>query len=131
MRAVLVPGRATFLPSLANTVMAARAHGLIALDGVCNEFRDLAAFRAEAMQGAALGFDGKSLIHPDQIDDANAAYSPSREALASARALIAAFDDPDNAGRGAIRHDGKMAELLHRDEALRLVAFAGQIGMTD
>ena len=129
MHAALRPGRATFLPMLAMTVAAARAHGIAVLDGVCNEFRDLDAFAAEAQQGAALGFDGKSLIHPGQVAPANAAFSPAPDELAAARTLIAAFDLPENAGKGAIRHEGQMAELLHRDIARRLVAFAEAIGM--
>ncbi|HZV09250.1 MAG TPA: CoA ester lyase, partial [Novosphingobium sp.] len=90
MRARPAADRALFLPFLTMAVAAARAHGLAILDGVCNEFRDLAAFGAEAAQGAALGFDGKSLIHPDQIAPANAVFAPSPADLAWADAVIAA-----------------------------------------
>jgi citrate lyase subunit beta / citryl-CoA lyase len=127
MRARLTPGRTPYLPMLALAVCAARAHGLAILDGVCNEFRDIAAFRAEAEQGLLFGFDGKSLIHPDQIAPCNAVFSPSAEELNWAGAVIAAFALPENAGKGAIRVDGKMTELLHLDQARRLTAFAKRI----
>lgn len=129
MRAELRPGRVPFQPVLAATVMAARAHGLIALDGVCNEFRDMAVFGAEAAQGREFGFDGKTLIHPDQIATCNAVFSPSGDELAWARAIVAAFALPENAGKGAIRVDGKMVELLHHAQAQQVIAFAAQIGL--
>jgi citrate lyase subunit beta / citryl-CoA lyase len=127
MRARLTPGRAPFLGFLAQTVAAARAHGLSAIDGVCNEFRDLALFRAEAEQGRAFGFDGKSLIHPDQVEPCNAVFSPDPAEIAWARAVLDAFALPENAGKGAIRVEGKMAELLHCDEARRTLAIAERI----
>lgn len=127
MRARQTPDRSVFLPVLTLAVCAARAHGLMILDGVCNEFRDLNLFRAEAEQGQLYGFDGKSLIHPDQIAPCNAVFSPSEAELAEARAIIAAFDLPENAGKGAIRVDGKMTELLHRDQAKRLLSVAEKI----
>ena len=82
MRARLRPDRGPFLPMLGMAVAAARAHGLTILDGVCNEFRDLAVFQTEAKQGLLYGFDGKSLIHPDQIEPCNAVFSPSKADLA-------------------------------------------------
>lgn len=127
MRARQTPDRSVFLPVLTLAVCEARAHGLMILDGVCNEFRDLDLFRAEAEQGQLYGFDGKSLIHPDQIAPCNAVFSPSEAELAEARAIIAAFDLPENAGKGAIRVDGKMTELLHRDQAKRLLSVAEKI----
>ena len=127
MRGQLAPGRVPFLPFLSQGVAAARAHGLAILDGVCNDFRDIPAFTAEAEQGRAFGFDGKSLIHPDQIAPCNAVFSPSAEELAWAQAVITAFAAPENAGKGAIRVDGKMAELLHLEQAHRLMAMAAQI----
>jgi len=127
MRARLTPDRLAFLPILTQAVCAARAHGLVVLDSVCNEFRDLAVFRAEAEQGLTLGFDGKTLIHPDQIAPCNEVYSPMADELAAARAIITAFADPENAGKGAIRVDGKMVELLHLEQARRLVSLAEQI----
>jgi citrate lyase subunit beta/citryl-CoA lyase len=127
MRAQLTPCRTPFLPFLSMAVAAARSHGIAILDGVCNEFRDLAAFEAEARQGLMFGFDGKSLIHPAQIEPCNAVFSPSEQELAWANAVIAAFALPENAGKGAIRVEGKMAELLHLEQARRLVAVAESI----
>lgn len=127
MGARLTPDRAVFMPMLGLAVCAARAHGLAILDGVCNEFRDLAVFQAEAEQGLLYGFDGKTVIHPDQIGPCNAVYSPAEAELAHARAIITAFDLPENAGKGVIKVDGKMTELLHRDQARRLVAIAERI----
>ncbi|HEX7874211.1 MAG TPA: CoA ester lyase [Sphingobium sp.] len=127
MRARLTPERTPFLPFLSMTVAAARAHGVAVLDGVCNEFRDLDMFRTEAQQGLLFGFDGKTLIHPDQIGPCNDVFSPSEEELARARAVIDAFALPENAGKGAIKVDGKMTELLHLEQAKRLVLVAEQI----
>lgn len=130
MRAQLTPKRTPFQPFLAMAVAAARTHGVTVLDGVCNEFRDLAVFEAEARQGLLFGFDGKSLIHPAQVDPCNAVFSPSEADLAQAQAIIAAFALPENAGKGAIRVEGKMTELLHLDQAKRLVAVAERIAAT-
>lgn len=127
MRAQLTPDRTPFLPFLSMAVAAARSHGLTVLDGVCNEFRDLGTFEAEARQGLLFGFDGKSLIHPAQVEPCNAIFSPGEAELAWAHALIAAFALPENAGKGAIRVEGKMAELLHLEQARRLVAVAERI----
>jgi citrate lyase subunit beta/citryl-CoA lyase len=127
MRAQLRPGRAPFLPILTAAVCAARAHGLAVIDGVCNEFRDLDALTREARQGLEFGFDGKSLIHPDQIEPCNAVFSPSEAELEQARAIVAAFADPENAGKGAIRLKGGMVELLHLDQARRSLAIAASI----
>jgi citrate lyase subunit beta/citryl-CoA lyase len=127
MRARLTPERTPFLPILTLAVAAARAHGVAVLDGVCNEFRDLAVFEAEAHQGLLFGFDGKTLIHPDQVAPCNAVFSPSEDELAWAQAVIAAFALPENAGKGAIRVEGKMAELLHLEQARQLVAIADRI----
>ena len=127
MRARLTPERTPFLPILSLAICAARAHGLTILDGVCNEFRDLAVFETEAEQGLLFGFDGKSLIHPDQIAPCNKVFSPSPAELAWAQSVITAFALPENASKGAIRVDGKMAELLHLEQAKRLVAVAAQI----
>jgi citrate lyase subunit beta/citryl-CoA lyase len=127
MRARLTAARTPFLPILTAAVCAARAHGLVVFDGVCNEFRDLAAFRAEAQQGLEFGFDGKTLIHPDQIAPCNAVFSPSAEEVAWAEAVVAAFGLPENAGKGAIKVDGKMVELLHLDQARRVLAIAAAV----
>ena len=127
MRAQLTPCRTPFLPFLSTAVAAARAHRLAILDGVCNEFRDLDAFEAEARQGLMFGFDGKSLIHPAQIAPCNAVFSPSEADLAWAQAVIEAFEQPENQGKGAIRVDGRMTELLHLEQAKRLIAIAERI----
>lgn len=127
MRAQLRPGRAPFLPILTLTVAAARAHGVAVLDGVCNEFRDLAAFRAEVEQGLEWGFDGKTLIHPDQIAPCNAVFTPSAAEVTWAQAVVAAFELPENAGKGAIKVDGKMVELLHLEQAQRVLAVAAAV----
>ena len=128
MRAEIRPGRAPFLPILTAAVCAARANGLIVIDGVCNEFRDADVLTREAQQGREFGFDGKSLIHPDQIDPCNAVFSPSAAEVDKARAIVAAFEDPENSGKGAIRLEGRMVELLHLDQARRTLAIAAAIG---
>ncbi len=122
MRAQMTPDRIVFQPILSLAVCAARAHGVTVLDGVCNEFRDLGLFEAEARQGALFGFDGKSLIHPAQVEPCNTVFSPSAEELAWAQAIIAAFALPENHGKGVINLEGKMIELLHLDQARRTVA---------
>lgn len=127
MRARLTPPRTPFLPFLSMAVAAARTHGIAILDGVCNEFRDLDAFRAEAEQGLEFGFDGKSLIHPAQIEPCNEVFTPGEAELAWARAVIAAFDLPENRGKGAIRVEGRMVELLHLEQARRTLAIAEAI----
>lgn len=127
MHARLTPARTPFLPFLAQAVAAARLHGLTILDGVCNEFRDLTVFDAEARQGLEFGFDGKSLIHPAQVEPCNAVFSPSTEERAWAQAVIAAFAQPENQGKGAIRVEGKMTELLHLEQARQIEAVASQI----
>lgn len=128
MRAQLKPGRAPFLPILTQTVCAARAHGLLVFDGVSNEFRDMAVVRAECEQGLEFGFDGKCLIHPDQVEPCNAVFTPSTSEVAWAQAVVDAFALPENQGKGAIRVEGKMAELLHLEQARRLLAIAAAIG---
>ena len=127
MRARLTVERTPFLPILSLAVCAARAHGLTILDGVCNEFRALDVFRAEADQGLLFGFDGKTLIHPDQIAACNETFSPGDAEIVQARTIILAFALPENAGKGVITLDGKMIELLHLEQAVRLVARAEQI----
>jgi citrate lyase subunit beta/citryl-CoA lyase len=104
------------------TVLAGRAAGLGLVDGVFNDFTDLDAFEAECREGRAFGFDGKAVIHPAQIEAANRVFSPGEEDLAWARAVVEAFADPANAGKGAVRASGGMAERLHLDQALRMIA---------
>lgn len=127
MHARLTPGRAPFVPALAAAVQAGRAFGLTVLDGVCNEFRDEAVFRAEALQGVEFGFDGKTAIHPAQVSVCNEVFSPDPGEIAWAQAVIAAFAQPENAGKGAIAVDGKMTERLHLEQARRVQDIANAI----
>ncbi|MBZ9764564.1 CoA ester lyase [Mesorhizobium sp. CA8] len=122
------PDRRYLMPWLMQLVLAARAGGLDVIDGVANDFRDLDAFAGECAEAAAMGFDGKSLIHPAQIEAANRAFSPSPEALARARAIREAFARRENAGKGVIALDGRMVERLHLAEAEKLLAKAAIIG---
>jgi citrate lyase beta subunit len=116
------PDREPFKPWLAALVVAARAHGLVAIDGVFNRIEDAAGLAAEAAQGRLYGFDGKSLIHPSQIAAANAAFSPSEAEVARARHIVEAFAAPEAEGRGAIRVGGAMVERLHLIQAEALLA---------
>jgi citrate lyase subunit beta/citryl-CoA lyase len=118
--------RAAFVPIMSQVVVAARAFHLSPLDGVFNDHRDLDGFAREARQARDLGFDGKTLIHPDQIAPCHAAFRPSDAELEWARKVIAAFKDPENHARGAITVDGKMVERLHLDGARRALALAGE-----
>ena len=120
------PDRRYIMPWLLQMVLAARAGGLDVLDGVSNDFRDLDAFARECAEGAAMGFDGKTLIHPAQIEPALAAFSPSAEAIVQAEAIRSAFARPENAGKGVISIDGKMVERLHLAQAERLLARVGR-----
>jgi len=124
-RARRTPGREPFFYAMAAVVTAARAYGLLAIDGVHNEVEDAEGLERACRQGRDFGFDGKSLIHPSQIEAANRAFSPSADEVTWAQAVAAAFDDPANAGKGVIRVEGKMAERLHLDEARRVLALAG------
>jgi citrate lyase subunit beta/citryl-CoA lyase len=119
--------RAPFFAAMSLAVTAARAEGLVAIDGVFNDIADAAGFEAECRQGLAFGFDGKTLIHPSQIEAANVTFAPSAEEVARARAVIAAFALPENAGKGVIKVDGRMTELLHLEEARRVVAVSDAI----
>jgi citrate lyase subunit beta/citryl-CoA lyase len=119
------PDRRYLVPLLVQIVVAARAGGLAALDGVVNDFSDGGRLSRECDEAAAMGFDGKTLIHPSQIEPANKAFAPDPEALAEARSVVAAFALPENDGKGAIALDGRMVERLHLAEAERLLARAG------
>lgn len=126
-RARLVPGRAPMLPWLTTCLAAARIHGIEILDGVYNDIGNADGFAAECRQGVELGFDGKTLIHPNQIEPCNTAFSPSAEDVAQARKVIAAFDLPENKAKGVVSIDGRMVERLHADMARRTVAIADAI----
>lgn len=126
----LSPGRPEILPWLAMVVLAAKAHGLQAIDGVFNDFADAAGHAAECGAGRAMGFDGKTLIHPTQIAAANLAFGPSPDDIGRAEAIIAAFAQPEHAGAGVIRLDGRMVERLHLHAAERLLALRDTIART-
>jgi citrate lyase subunit beta / citryl-CoA lyase len=128
MRARPGPSRAPFFAALALAVMAARAEGLVAIDGVYNDIGNAEGFEAECRQGLEFGFDGKTLIHPSQIEICNNVFAPNAEEIARAQAVIAAFALPENAGKGVIKVDGRMTELLHLEEARSVVAVAAMIG---
>lgn len=113
------------MPHLVHIVCAARARGLYALDGVYNHFRDPRGFRAEAEQGRALGFDGKTLIHPGQVDLAHLYFGPTPDEIEWAARVVAAFADPENAGKGVISLDGDMVERLHLEAARTVLSQAG------
>jgi len=126
-RARQVPGRAPMVPWLMTALAAARAHDVEIVDGVYNSLSDEAGFRAECEQARDLGFDGKTLIHPNQVAAANAVFAPAPDEVERARAIIAAFKRPENRAKGAISLDGRMVERLHAEIAERTVALAEAI----
>lgn len=107
---------------LMQVILIAKAHRLSVLDGVWNNFADTEGFNAEALQGSRMGFAGKTLIHPSQVEAANRAFSASAESLAEAQAIVSAFAQPGNEGVGVINLAGKMVERLHLEQAQRLLA---------
>ena len=121
------PDRAPHAPILTLAVAAARAHGLSILDSVTNAIDDQPLLEAHCRQAVDIGFDGKSLIHPNQIETANRLFSPDAAEIAWARAVIAAYALPENASKGALQIDGRLAERLHLDQAERLVAIDAAI----
>ena len=122
-----VPGRQPLLTGLGLCLLAARATGKVILDGVYNDIKDEAGFEAECLQGRQLGFDGKTLIHPSQVEPANRIWAPAPEAVDDARALIATFEEAIAAGKGVVTHNGRMIENLHVDNARRAIAVADAI----
>ena len=130
-RARLTPGRPTMTAWLASCVVAARAHGVDILDGVYNDIKDLDGFRLECLQGRDMGLDGKTLIHPSQIDICNEVFAPTPAEVEGAAAIIEAFGLPENAGKGVIQLNGRMVELLHADMARRTLAIAEAIAERD
>jgi citrate lyase subunit beta/citryl-CoA lyase len=123
----MLPGRAAMIPMITHCVLAAHAHGLEMLDGPYGDISNLDGFSAECAQGRDLGFDGKTLIHPSHIDACNAIFTPPADEVAEARKIIAAFELPENASRGAIQLDGRMVERLHAEMAKRTIAIADAI----
>jgi citrate lyase subunit beta/citryl-CoA lyase len=126
-RVRIVPGRQPMLSWLMRCLLAAHAHGIDILDGVYNDFSDTKGFEAECAQARDMGFDGKTLIHPNQIEPCNAVLSPSAEEVAQARKLIAAFELPENQGKGVVQVDGRMVERMHAEMARRTVTIADAI----
>jgi citrate lyase subunit beta/citryl-CoA lyase len=127
MRAQFVPGRAPLMTALSMALMAARQYDVVALDGVFNDISDQDGLQAECQQGADMGFDGKTLIHPSQLPICHEIYGPSDADVEQAKAVVAAFAAPENAGQGVLKVNGKMTELLHRDIAVRTLAIADAI----
>jgi citrate lyase subunit beta/citryl-CoA lyase len=123
------PGRdrAPLLPAMTLAVIAAHSAGVDILDGVYNDILDLEGLAAECEQGATLGFDGKSLIHPSHLEATNRAYTPPQDAVAWARTVRAAYAAPENAGKGVLKVEGRMVERLHLAEAERLIAISEAI----
>jgi citrate lyase subunit beta / citryl-CoA lyase len=127
LRARHTPGRAEVLVALETVLLAARAYGLAALDGVHLDLADDAGFEASCRQGRDLGFDGKTLVHPRTIDVANRVFAPAEAEVEQARRIIAAHAEAEAAGKGVVVVDGKLVEALHVADARRLVALAEAI----
>jgi citrate lyase subunit beta / citryl-CoA lyase len=126
-RAHIVPSRAPMLPWLMTCIAAARAHGIDILDGVFNNLSDEEGLRRECTQSREMGFDGKTLIHPNQILACNVAFSPSAHELEQAKKIIAAFELPENEGKGVVQLEGRMVERMHADMARRTMEIAEAI----
>lgn len=126
-RAQSTPDRFPLLPSLAIAVLAARAYGKTILDGVYNDIQDTDGFRAQCLQGLHLGFDGKTLIHPTQVEPCNEVFAPSEKEVTQARRIIAAFEEAEAAGKGVVQVDGRMVENLHVEQARRTLSLADAI----
>jgi citrate lyase subunit beta/citryl-CoA lyase len=122
-----VPGRRPWLTALSQVILAARANGLDVLDGVYNDIKDLDGFKRECEDGRDLGFDGKTLVHPSQVEPCNEIFSPSAEEVAAAKKIVDAFALPENKGKGVISLDGRMVEIMHSDIAARTVALGEAI----
>lgn len=127
--AKFVPGRAPMVPWLTTCILAARAYGIFILDGVYNDLSNADGFLRECEQGRDLGFDGKTLIHPNQVAPCNDVFSPGTEEVAQARKIIAAFELPENKGKGVVSLDGRMVERMHADIARKTVAIADAIAV--
>lgn len=125
------PDRMNLAAALGLSVAAARHNKLVALDGVYNDIQNAEGFSAICKQGRSFGFDGKTLIHPSQLDECNRVFAPSEQEVEDARKVIAAFDLPENKGKGAIKVDGRMVELLHAEIARQTVAMADAIAAQD
>jgi len=124
MRGTSLPDRRNLWSALSQAVIAARAHGLGVIDGTFNDINDAEGFAASCAQGKAFGFDGKTLIHPGQVEACNRIFAASAEEIVAARRVLAAFEAPENKNKGAIALDGRMVERLHADNAARILALA-------
>ena len=120
-------GRHPLVPHLATALLAAREAGKVILDGVYNDVKDLDGFRAECVQGFEMGFDGKTLIHPGQVEICNDVWAPSADDVEHARGMIAAFEEGIAAGKGVVTYNGRMIENLHVENAKRVLAVADAI----
>ncbi len=127
LRASMVEGRGPLLPHLAMALLGAREAGKIILDGVYNDVKNPDGFAAECLQGKQMGFDGKTLIHPNQVDVTNSVWAPTEAEVEHARKVVDAFAEAERDGRGVVTVDGRMVENLHRDIALRVLATAEAI----
>jgi citrate lyase subunit beta/citryl-CoA lyase len=127
VRGLHTPDRVNLSAALGLSVLAARANGLAVIDGVYNDIQNAEGFADICRQGRAFGFDGKTLIHPTQVETCNDIFAPSAAEVEAARKVIAAFELPENKGKGAIKVDGRMVELLHAEIARQTVALADAI----
>ncbi|WP_425484487.1 HpcH/HpaI aldolase/citrate lyase family protein [Haloechinothrix aidingensis] len=127
LHAEFVPGRTPLLGGLSLALLAARATGKTILDGVYNDVSDAEGFEAECLQGRQMGFDGKTLIHPGQLEPCNRVFAPSEDEVAQARKIIDAFEEARAEGRGVVTVDGRMIENLHVDNARRILALSEAI----
>jgi citrate lyase beta subunit len=127
MRARHTPMRLPMITALGIGMLAARAHGLAILDGVYNDIQDTAGFRAVCQQGLEMGFDGKTLIHPSQVEPCNEIFAPSAAELEMAGKIVAAFKAAQAEGKGVVTVDGRMIENLHVEQAERALALASAI----
>lgn len=125
--AIHTKDRANLFYILGQTVLAARAHGLAVIDGVHNDIADSEGFALACAQARSFGFDGKTVIHPSQLGASNAAFAPTAEDIAAAMRIVAAFEAPENQGKGAIKVDGRMVERLHEEMARKTLALAEAI----
>lgn len=131
LRAQMVTDRGPIRPHLATALLAAREAGKAILDGVYNDVRDDDGFRVEAQDGFEMGFDGKTLVHPSQVEPTNDIWAPSDDEVEHARKVIAAFEEGTAEGKGVITVDGKMIENLHVEIARRTLAIADAIAALD
>jgi len=127
LHAAHVPGRLPLLTGLGLCLLAARATGTVILDGVYNAIKDPEGFEAECLQGRQLGFDGKTLIHPSQVEPCNRVFAPSEDEVNEAREVVAAWDEAQAAGKGVVTVNGRMIESLHVDNARRVLAQADAV----